>query len=202
MRTVMIGHSFGGRAVSRALFSSPALAVVDTRNGRRADKEPKTAVDLLVVLEGAVSINRFSGNEGREGSPYRDHRRLSTQIVLTSSKHDEAEGRHVFWFDPAGGHKSYQKACEDSDTSWHDNTFDCNVARYENGKYTVEKVPSQEKRIRYFDVSVGITAYNTEGTGGKAHSDVYRYPMGVFLWDMIERYALKEKGSVTAVSAR
>lgn len=197
LRTVMIGHSFGGRVVSRALFSSPALQVVDAHGGRRADAAPRTPIDLLVVLEGAVSINRF-GKEGREGSPYRDYKSLPTEIVLTSSKHDKAEGRHVFWFDPAGSHRSYQRACEDSDNTWHDNAFDCNVARFEREEYSVEKPFSPQKRIRYFDVSVGITAYNTEGTGGKAHSDVYRYPMGKFLWDMIARFA---PGQTTATAA-
>jgi pimeloyl-ACP methyl ester carboxylesterase len=198
LRTVLVGHSFGGRVASRALFSSPALQVVDTHGGRRADQEPRTAVDLLVVLEGAVSINRFGMREGREGSPYRDHRPLPAEIVLTSSKNDKAEGRHVFWYDPAGSHKSYQRACEDSDDTWHDNAFDCNVARFERGKYSVEKPFAREKRIRYFDVSVGITAYNTEGTGGKAHSDVYRYPMGVFLWDMIGRFAPGQTAATAA----
>ena len=203
---VAIGHSFGGRALTRAAFSAPALVSIPDA----AAVSSKAA--LVVALEGAVSINRFSPDAGIEGGPYRGFGKLAdTQIVLTASKWDHAVGGPIFWYDPAGSIKSYGLACEnreetglkgflclkaldDSDRKniatpggfricYHDAPEKCQPfgARLAPGK--------NPRQILYIDASDGITRYNTLDTGGDAHNDIYRLPMGKLLWTLISSYA-------------
>lgn len=53
-------------------------------------------------------------------------------------------------------------------------------------KYNIEP-----RMIDYIDTSNGITEYNSLGTGGGAHSDIYRLPMGRLLWRLIQAYAME-----------
>lgn len=93
---VAFGHSFGGRAVSRGLFSDALL--------RPAFKGPARApVRLFVGLQPAFSINRFiracqdrpEGHCGNEGTPYEDFK-AGPGIVITTSEHDTANP--LAWF--------------------------------------------------------------------------------------------------------
>ena len=79
---IAIGHSFGARAMTRALFSSPLI---------NDEKMVTSPVNLAVSLQGAMSINRFFPSLGNEGAPYRDYVSLvNTKIVLTASRFDSA----------------------------------------------------------------------------------------------------------------
>jgi hypothetical protein len=53
------------------------------------------------------------------------------------------------------------------------------------------KIINESRIIDYIDTSNGITQFNSFGTGGDAHSDIYRLPMGRLLWRLIEAYAMK-----------
>ncbi|BBU30268.1 hypothetical protein BTHE68_40020 [Burkholderia sp. THE68] len=106
LRTVLIGHSFGARAATRALFSSPMLETGTTSLG-----PPKSPIDLAIGLQGAVSINRFVPTRSDEGAPYRDFSRMvDTTVVLTASEHDAATSR-PFWYDASGSIASFRTAC-------------------------------------------------------------------------------------------
>lgn len=48
------------------------------------------------------------------------------------------------------------------------------------------------RKIDYIDTSNGITEFNSFGTGGGAHNDIYRLPMGRLLWRLIEVYAMEQ----------
>nr|WP_256731899.1 alpha/beta hydrolase [Pseudomonas tolaasii] len=195
-KVIAIGHSFGARAMTRALFSSPALKPSQTT--------PVSRVDLAVGLQGAVSINRFVVGEGIEGAPYRDFGKLSnTHIALTASAYDGAAGaRWVFWYDPSGALSSWKLACNAPDPAMAA-TFDClkasDTSATPGGGFSLCSAdgkdcsvpPTDSSKISYIDTSEGITQFNSPGSGGGAHSDIYRLPMGRLLWRLVEDYALQ-----------
>ncbi|MDG9882447.1 alpha/beta hydrolase [Pseudomonas sp. GD04058] len=193
-RVVAIGHSFGARAMTRALFSSPALDP--------GSDGPKSRVDLAIGLQGAVSINRFMPGKGIEGAPYRDFAKLGkTHIALTASQYDGAAGGRVFWYDPSGSIKSWHLACDGRDAQMAA-TFDClnasDTSASPGGGFSLCKAgddrcsttPVSQGKVSYIDASNGITQFNSPGSGGGAHSDIYRLPMGRLLWRLVEEYAL------------
>lgn len=195
---IAIGHSFGARAMTRALFSSPFI-----NNG----KWVTSPVNLAVSLQGAMSINRFFPKLGIEGDPYRDYAKLTnTKIVLTASRFDSAVN-HAKWADMAGGEKSYEKACTQSVYSgaFHCMTASDTSSKTRYGKFLLcnrgetsdecadpLKPNTGPRMIDYIDTSNGITEYNSLGTGGGAHSDIYRLPMGRLLWRLIQAYAMEK----------
>ncbi len=202
-RVVALGHSFGARAMTRAVFSSPALAPLQ---GSFPDQSMvSSSVDLAVGLQGAMSINRFAAQLGSEGAPYRDYARLDkTKVVLTAATEDSATGApFVVWTDPAGSIGSYRKACAQAGSVYQP-IFDCMTAsdtsaipggRFEVCKYGQAGCADpfdgtgQGHKVAYIDASNGITQFNSPGSGGGAHSDIYRLPMGRLLWKLVEQYA-------------
>ncbi|MCL9658769.1 alpha/beta hydrolase [Pseudomonas protegens] len=202
-RVVALGHSFGARAMTRAVFSSPVLVPLDSQ----FPDQPMVAspVDLAVGLQGAMSINRFAPDLGREGAPYRDYGHLQkTKVVLTAATNDSATGApFIVWTDPAGSIGSYHKACDTADSQYQ-RIFECMTAsdtsavpggRFEVCKYGQQgcaepfKSNGPDRKVAYIDASNGITQFNSPGSGGGAHSDIYRLPMGRLLWKLIEEYA-------------
>ena len=191
VKVVMIGHSFGARAVTRALFSSPALEPSQYR--------PASNVSLVVGLQGAVSINRFKEGAGMEGSPYRGFQDLhDTHLALTASKHDKAAGGPVFWYDPTGSIKTWKKVCENGGLHNFPG-FSCfratDNSAYRGGNFTNTKLDGGDSGgggISYIDTSDGITEFNSPGSEGGAHSDIYRLPMGRLLWGLIKQHAPSE----------
>ena len=210
---ILIGHSFGGRAVTRAVSASSAL--------KESDGKPYSGASLAIVLEGAVSINRFEPCAGKfecagdEGAPLRDFKKLNTKLVFTASAHDTAAGGPVFWSDPSGSIKNYDLACGSS-AAWRDGVFRCLRASDISGrtaslsgmnrwvgfqicdqrnekdcKRVGQKLTfgDQDGKAIYIDASDGITEFNTLGTGGGAHSDIYRLPMGRLLWMVVNSFA-------------
>ena len=193
-KVVAIGHSFGARAMTRALFSSPAL--------KPEQPLPSSRVDLAVGLQGAVSINRFVPDKGLEGAPYRDFGKLgNTHIALTASQYDGAAGGPVFWYDPSGSIKSWRLACDNPEPAMAA-TFDCltaaDTSAVSNGGFSLCRTgdagcsasPVIHGKVSFIDASEGITQFNSPGSGGGAHSDIYRLPMGRLLWRLVEEYAL------------
>jgi len=178
------------------VFSSPALA-------SNTASELTSSVNLLVGLEGAVSVNRFQVATSDEGAPYRDFRNLAkTQIVLTVSKYDAAAGGPIFWYDPSGSMRTYKLAClqpnghyqsmfrclRASDTSATGGGFEvCNATPSETCvSPTLGSPEPNGRQVWYIDASDGVTQFNTLNTGGQAHSDIYRLPMGRLLWMLIQ----------------
>lgn len=202
-RVVALGHSFGARAMTRAVFSAPVLTPLESQF---PDQTMVTSsVDLAVGLQGAFSINRFAPGVGSEGAPYRDYAKLkNTQLVLTASSNDEAAGSpFILWTAPAGAMSSYRKACDSANPDYK-GIFDCMKASDTSavpcGKFAICKNGQEEctdpfatqpavKKVAYINASDGITEFNSPGSGGGAHSDIYRLPMGRLLWKLIEQYA-------------
>ena len=205
-RVVALGHSFGARAMTRAVFSSPALVPID--NHFPDQKMVTSSVDLAVALQGAMSINRFVTGLSSEGAPYRDYAKLkNTQLVLTAAANDSAVGSpFIIWTSPAGSISSYHKACDSPDSPYKD-IFNCMTASDTSaasaGSFSICKHGGQAcndpfdgnrqvRKVSYINVSDGITQFNSPGSGGGAHSDIYRVPMGRLLWKLIEEYAVNK----------
>lgn len=213
---VLVGHSFGARVVTRVAAASPALRPKDGAEVAGLH----SGANVVIGLQGAVSINRFwpnAGGEppGDEGAPLRDYSTLkTTRFAFTASSHDSAAGGPVFWFDPTGSIKSYQLACNSKSDDWRNSVFRCFSAHDTSGLNTSlagrkrwegfavcengdprscrkvgDKLPIVDRRVFYLDTSDGITEFNTIGTGGNAHSDIYRLPMGRLLWMLITSLA-------------
>jgi len=198
---VVIGHSFGARAVTRAVFSSPALE-------RSDPKVPKSGVDLVVGLEGAFSINRFMTEGGNEGHPYRawKDKLADVQVALTASKFDDATSR-PFWYHPAGSYDAFRETCGLESGTTLAAGFECRIAREGEmsgqpkrafelcnsaeedcvaARQADKKFAWPESKLLYIDTSQGITQYNSLGSGNNAHSDIYRISAGRLLWMLID----------------
>ena len=168
LKIVVIGHSFGARVASRAAYSGDALKPPGDSEG---------TVDLLIGLQGAFSVNRFMAGKGREGAPYQIHTKVK-RVVLTASAADEAVATS-FWAETAGDIESYVNACRD-----HPDLFDCRKVN-KKGEWVDGSPEPSDQRVVYVNASE-LISNNASGTGGGAHSDIYRFQMGRFVWQLIE----------------
>jgi hypothetical protein len=103
---VGIGHSFGARVMSRAIFSESHLVNGSAEKG----------LDLFISLMGAYSARRFNGSSG-EGSPYEGYRCIDTKLVLVSSLKDKSNAL-AFWSKHVGGRNGtkYMAKTKNQDT--------------------------------------------------------------------------------------
>lgn len=161
---VVVGHSFGARLTSRAVFSSALIG---------APKSP--VVDLLVGLQGAYTFQRFVAGAGIDGSPYWDFSNQVGQVVLTSSEHDKAVkiARHARYF--VGSDLVFKRTKEGDElpkvfahaTLGPDGAFSgaCNAGK-----------------VLMLDASQVIKT--ADGASG-AHSDIYDAEIGKLTYDLI-----------------
>lgn len=172
--TVVIGHSFGARTTSMAVCSGGVFS----KEGNAKDGK----VNLLVSLEGAYSINRFIGGGDYERIAYPGIRACERagHIVLTASKNDSAVSI-AFWAPMTGEIKSYEKFCKD------ENTFDCQKVSAD-GKLNQATGYATNRHIHYLDATE-LLKYNAYGSGGGAHSDIYRSETAVMLRQAICQFA-------------
>lgn len=82
VRVVLVGHSFGARLLTRAMYSWPLIA--------RKCPAREEAADLFIGLQGAFSYRRFVERSGSEGYPYAGYAKCATQVAMTASAHDDA----------------------------------------------------------------------------------------------------------------
>ena len=168
---VVLGHSFGARVSSMGVCVGPAVV---RKNGDLLI--PRNKIPLLISLQGAYSINRYIRDEGREGIFYPGSCENAQHVVLTSSKYDKAmDNKSYVPF--VGNNTTYNDYCKNK----ADLEFDC-VKVSPDG----ELVPplDQEAHKVYINANE-LIFFNAYGSGGLAHSDIYRKEMGVMLWNVI-----------------
>ena len=192
-RLIALGHSFGARALSRAIFTG---SVLSTPSDLLHKKKIRPVVDLFVGLEAAFSINRFLDNgDSSEGAPYAHTLDRAGKVVLTSSVYDKAMDV-ALWADMAGNETSFNKICDSKSharTEFKKN-FHCLEANPEGevnpafapGKACVGS--KQPCKIAYVNADE-LVRFNAVGTGGGAHSDIYRPEMAALIWQAIENFA-------------
>ncbi len=159
----VIGHSFGARATSMAVFEGNKLY--------KNKPYPRNHIDTLISLQGAYSVKRYLP-KGIEGIEY-DISNVR-QVVLTSSKYDFAMDTAFWKAYYVGDEKSYKKYCEESQK------FNC-------GKYTdnYQFEFNKASKVTYLNCD-SIIKNNAYLSGGGAHSDIYDKEMGEFLWKVIK----------------
>ncbi|GJL64919.1 MAG: hypothetical protein NPIRA04_35730 [Nitrospirales bacterium] len=167
---VVLGHSFGARVSSMGVCMGPAIVK------KKGDSLlPRTQIPLLISLQGAYSMNRYYEDQGREGIFYPESCKNAQHVVLTSSKHDEAMDNKSF-VPFVGNETTYDDYCDMKEES----EFDC-VKASSNGTVTL---PQSQKHKTYINAD-DLIKYNAYGSGGLAHSDIYRKEMGTMLWKVI-----------------
>lgn len=155
---IAIGHSFGSRAMSVAACVGPVIY--------RDAPLARTRIDHLVNWQGAFKSDRLLG-DGSDGFYYPPHCPAVGNVVLTASGHDEAV-KKPFWGTYAGEMKSYVATCTGK------------KARCTRADATGLIGPVQGPRnssVLYIDAS-DLIRENAFGTGGGAHSDIYRTEHG------------------------
>lgn len=165
-KLVVVGHSFGARATSRAVFSAPLVS---------SDMAP--LVDLLIGLQGAYSFQRYLGAEdgdapeGVEGAPYHQHATQAGLVALTSSRHDSAvtAARHARFF--VGSNAVFQRTQDEAYAA------DFSHASTDDSGRLPSTPACDPRRVLMIDASSVITG-NKPGTGGGAHSMIYTPAIG------------------------
>lgn len=172
-KTVLIGHSFGARIISRAMFSAHLLNVPPKVVGE--------ATDLMLNLQGAYSIRRYKENHRLpfpaslfskgEGSPYLMHKKLSGKTILTWSIGDTANplAQFVTGAAHAGGEAGYEESLEMKETF------------------------TQLEWVKGTKIRPDCAAYRDDGkilmvnanSFVKDHNDILDQEMGDFIWQII-----------------
>lgn len=176
---VLIGHSFGARLLSRAIYSGAILPSKST------SREP---VDLFIGMQGAFSVNRFTPDKGKEAQPYRNYSRGAKKILLTSSKYDEAVESAIHTGDTFAGSAHAYQITQGKDYA---GIFE-HIAIDPQGGWTTPP-SSNSSKVTLVEASAMI-ATNKPGTGGLAHSDVFDKEAGRFMWQAIKEFSINTSG--------
>lgn len=174
--TVAISHSFGARAVSRALFSENALY----------GYSGAARWNLFVGLEPAFSIDRFVGKGDMEGTPYTDIAAHVGKIVLTWARNDSANPI-AFWSSHAGGRRGISRA--EQSVAEHrsmnrQSLFE--FLRLSPSGHLYPQPSYDDQTIAYVDGS-SVIRYDNYAKSGGAHSDIYNKVVGKMLNELIQR---------------
>jgi hypothetical protein len=200
-RVVLVGHSFGARALVAALTQRPQLKAPSG-----ADPRPIERGDPVLLLEGAFEIERLFDRDARVSpppairAPQEPFSAGDPVLTLTASDYDTAV-RAALWGWYAGDARTYDEVCAHArdNEPWRGlelSSFGCGLARNLGGAvpYGLDlcqqsmrqgtPVDLAGKRVGYFDASHMINC-NAPFTGGGAHSDIYRRETARFLLDRI-----------------
>jgi hypothetical protein len=203
---ILIGHSFGARVITRAVFSNGLVEIEigdeSTENIHTGNpfSEPETSepeeIDLVIGLQGAFSINRFIPEESEEGAPYSEFSKYSNKFVFTWSRHDFANpvARWITGARHIGGLPGYKQSQKKEFRDKFDH-FTIEVDSNINNSYDVDYVgikESQEweqsfsERLKISIVdATNLVKNKPYGKGGNAHSDIFTPGIASFIWDCI-----------------
>lgn len=172
LKKVLIGHSFGARLLSRALFSKGLIQPSVNIEGE---------IDTFIGLQSAFSFKRFSPEkadapllkkENGEGFPYRRWPNMKTKLFFTMSSEDEAGGflaKIAARFLPRDkymilGENSWEKANKLSTKKKKEDRVDnikfITVDDLECDSFTPSITSLQGGDIVYVDASKCITSHN------------------------------------------
>jgi hypothetical protein len=211
LRVVLLGHSFGARAMVQAV---KALDPATTAKFNDQDR--------MILFEGAFEIHtlftdvadKYRDADGNLDEHFRNGR---PRVTLTSSRYDTAVSAAV-WGRYAGAADTFDDVCHENSKTWkpflqHPLVVSqigcedlsnsggnrqyglqlCSVAKDGDHDYGQLSrplhgaAPSERTKtwpVRYFDASAMINC-NEPFTGGGAHSDIFRDETARFLLDEI-----------------
>ena len=202
---VLVGHSFGARVVTRAVFSNGLIDIPVGKEASNTVSKEEYDIDLVVGLQGAFSIRRFIQEDGKEGSPYSEFakNRYVKKFVFTWSKHDFANPIAKFFtganhIGGAYGHElslehqdifNHYKIVVEKDMCNHDVTV--KELLRERGKKIKEEKQLEwndsfqhPEKISIVDASE-LIKNKPYGKGGNAHSDIYTPGIANLMWNCI-----------------
>lgn len=165
---VVIGHSFGSRAVSIAACVGPTISRGDVPISRHA-------LDTVINYQGAFKTTRLMHDDSDKGIALGKRCSYVKNFFMTSSIHDEAVSRAI-WGDYVGGGESYREYCAEGRAEMSCATADA------NGKLTFQR--REDSSITYINAD-DLIKMNSFFSGGGAHSDIYRAEHGELSWQLI-----------------
>lgn len=168
MTVVVIGHSFGARAVSTAACIGPAIQDGAHATGR-------VTLPYVVDLEGAFLATRLFG-EDDDGFHYPRGCPNVRNLVLTASVADDAVKRAPFGI-YAGDNRSFDAQCKNGP-----GRIRCAYAN-PDGTFRYAK-PNPASSILYVNADQLINQRAADSPSG-AHSDIYRIEHGRFLNEVL-----------------
>lgn len=195
-KIVLIGHSFGARALMSALTDEEALNLDRaTAEGLPQHKEFRPG-DLFIALQGAFEVeDLFKGQDPNKGL----HDSIANgnlRVIMTSSEFDAAV-ETAFWDTYAASWRGYAKLCGDESNDRFSAFVDCRrLSRLSTAnRYAFSACARPEKNgdipdrindrsVLYLNASAVVNC-RAAFTGGGAHSDIYRREMARLLWDHI-----------------
>lgn len=194
-KVVLIGHSFGARAIMFAITEERAL-----NTKRRLAEEVSVETnfrpgDTFISLQGAFLIEELFIDK-KKNALHPSVVKRNLRIVLTASEFDSAANT-AFWGTYAGSTKAYDKICKGKTANAYTGFIDCaKVVPLDptltyghalcNTPFT-ERDPVERRNNRpilFIDASAVINC-RAAFTGGGSHNDIYRRETASFLWDLI-----------------
>lgn len=173
--TVFITHSFGARAATTALCIGPAIR----RDAGSPAPRPPGAIDRLFGFQAAFSLQRFK--EERliffyEDVYFPNDCDRVRSIVLTTSRHDKAT-RAILWADLAGNYRYFRSFCRGNSGR----LVSCTSV---DATGAIEGTYDESMKVLYLDATK-LVRFEAPGTDGGSHSDIFRPPVGRFIWNLI-----------------
>jgi hypothetical protein len=193
LKLVLIGHSFGARVLTSAIFADPL-------SSNKKQKHEK--IDLLIGLQGAFPVTRFVKDEGLRKHPYFDFNKRIKRVVFTSSAYDKA----VTVIEPFTNYKRHyigSKNAHDYIAKKYPEIFENTIvdscgnfvnnglfakSDFEKECFSKEyKKPIDKNlhKIVYVDASKLINHLPKEGAGG-AHGDIFHDGVTNFILNNIK----------------
>lgn len=173
--TIFVTHSFGTRAATTALCIGPAIR----RDAGSSPERPRGAIDRLFGFQAAFSLQRFKEEPlifFYEDVYFPNGCDRVKSIVLTTSRHDKAT-RAILWADLAGNYRYFTSFCRgNSGRLVSCASIDASGA--------IEGTYDDSMKVLYLDATE-LIRFKAPGTDGGAHSDIFRPPVGRFIWSLI-----------------
>jgi hypothetical protein len=205
-RLVMIGHSFGARALVNALTAPIIGNTPPTDRSREQVRHLFAnfrADDRLLLLQGAVEFGQMFDDDHLLAGTLGDG---EPRTIMTASDHDSAN-QLAFWGNYVGSGRTFGRACADpaNKDRWRSEGYDltrvgcgvvadgaegygfalCRPGSPGSGGQPLQR-PLGDRPVRYVDASRVINC-DAPFTGGGAHSDIFRPETAAFLLQQIER---------------
>ncbi|MBQ0934252.1 alpha/beta hydrolase [Ideonella paludis] len=183
-KLVAIGHSFGARAMSHAVCRGTVLPPEE--GGPTGPPLAQGAVDALINLQGAYSLNRLrASGAGPSELAYAPGCPAATRLVFTASRHDSAAEAAAKLPGPlwAGSMKSWEKLQREG-MRLDDGSRMTLCTAQADGQLVKGCDLSSQTRMLYVNASE-LIKYQSFGTGGGAHSDIYRPETAQLLWQVL-----------------
>jgi len=186
-RLVLLGHSFGARALVSAMTQR-------SETQEAAGESRFNAEDRLILLEGAFEMRHLFDEQGNLRSQFA---RGAPRVTMTASANDSAVSAAIWgWY--AGDIDTFNHVCRTNAVRFGNldiRDVGCAVAirepPHEYGlnlcvETAVASVPRplEGKPVRYFDAGHLINCQQPF-TGGGAHSDIFRRETARFLMDEV-----------------